>query len=105
MSTTTKPTRTTNTRKPRKIYKSLYEKSKKHFISSKPEVSEKEKMIFNYLKPRSESEDDLALKKFLSHILLYLYNATEEEIHNNLEVNEQLKYIKRVILRMLQDEQ
>jgi len=105
MSTTAKPTRTSNPKQTRKTYKRLYQKSKKHFISSKPEVSEKEKMIFNYLKPRNESEDDLALKKFLSHILLYLYNATEEEIYNNTEVNEQLKYIKRVILRMLQDEQ
>jgi hypothetical protein len=61
-------------------------------------------MIFTYLKPRDESSDDLALKKFLSHILLYLYNATEDEIENNIQINEQLKMIKRVILRMLQDE-
>ena len=47
MSTTAKPTRTSNPKQTRKTYKSLYQKSKKHFISSKPEVSEKEKMIFN----------------------------------------------------------
>jgi len=98
MSTTTKPARTSKT------YKNLYSKSKKHFISNKSDVSDKEKMIFNYLKPRDESSDDLALKKFLSHILLYLYNATEDEIENNTEINEQLKMIKRVILKMLQDE-
>jgi hypothetical protein len=98
MSTTLKPTRTTKT------YKDLYKKSKTHFISNKPQVSEKEKMIFTYLKPRDESSDDLALKKFLSHILLYLYNATEDEIENNIEINEQLKMIKRVILNMLQDD-
>jgi hypothetical protein len=98
MSSTLKPARTSKT------YKTLYEKSKKHFISDKPAVSKKEKMIFTYLKPRDESSDDLALKKFLSYILLYLYNATEDEIENNIQINEQLKMIKRVILRMLQDE-
>jgi hypothetical protein len=85
-------------------YKKIYKKSAEHFVPPNKSVSESEKAIFNYLKPRNEKEDDLALKKFLSHVLLYLYNATEEEIYNNLEVNEQLKIIKRVILKMLQDD-
>jgi hypothetical protein len=68
-------------------------------------VSENEKEMFQYLEPQDSSEDDLALKKFLSHVLLYLYNATEDEIYDNEEVNKQLRVIKKVILQMLQEEE
>ena len=86
-------------------YKKVYKQTKDHFITNRSSVSENEKEMFEYLKPQDTKEDDLALKKFLSQVLLYLYNATEEEIYNNEEVNQQLRMIKKVILQMLQEEQ
>lgn len=86
-------------------YKKIYKQTKDHFITNRSSVSENEKEMFQYLEPQDSSEDDLALKKFLSHVLLYLYNATENEIYDNEEVNKQLRVIKKVILQMLQEEE